>query len=339
MRISLEAAREGFQGAWCTYFVRCGDFPDQATCLSANLQSRFATAARAGIAAVFPAGSDADMAVSSGRARVDLDAAQQCFDQIAANTCDRTDAIGRSATGEGQSANPVSCGAIVHGSLSEGRACASDVECTSQRCSTNPADCTMACCTGQCEVAASQPIAIGQPCDGATDSCMEGATCISSPSGDKRCRARLPQGASCQVDAECDYNLGCIQTCQPLPAVGQPCPNGVCRDEGVVCNSARMCAPGGLPGASCVTTADCSRFYECDATKHCAGGPVLGEGCMFDCFDRSVCNGICIAPLADGAFCGTPTGRKDDLCQSHYCRPDPGGDPRKGACAPHPECF
>jgi hypothetical protein len=133
---------------------------------------------------------------------------------------------------------------------------------------------------------------------------------------------------------------GAIWTCEPLPAVGEPCPNGMCRDEGVGCNAAGVCAPVGLPGAPCTVAGDCSRFYRCDATGHCARGPIAGEACTLGCFDTdSYCIGqTCRLRLPDGAFCGSQLGRMNDVCQSGFCKSS-SPDPRLGICAPRAGCF
>jgi hypothetical protein len=286
-----------------------------------------ATCAMASVGTELPLDPRAAQAVAAGTLVYDADAAQACFDTIALFTCDRTDAPGRPTTASELGINPPACGTIVHGADPFGARCVIGDACT-------------------CEPGGAQPLALGDACD-SNDRCPDGAFCTNPATQTTMiCAALLPRDAPCDAgaDLECAVGLACVAdrgvaTCQPLPGLGEPCPHGRCRDEGVTC-SAGTCVAAGLDGAPCSAAADCSRFYACDATGHCAPGPRLGEACTFYCFDPDAyCDlkvGTCIARAPDGTPCGSQFGRNDNACRSRYCVPD--ADPRLGTCGSPAAC-
>jgi hypothetical protein len=115
-----------------------------------------------------------------------------------------------------------------------------------------------------------------------------------------------------------------MRTCKVLPLVGEACPDSVCRDEGVYCESTmKICTAFGLPGDPCSATARCSPFYTCDpATMVCAEGPAIGEPCgtsgVNRCFDfGTYCKaGTCAALEAVGAPCTNDNDCETDLCDT-----------------------
>jgi hypothetical protein len=94
----------------------------------------------------------------------------------------------------------------------------------------------------------------------------------------------------------------------------------VCRDAGLHCTTDKVCARFGLPGDACATRADCSSYYTCDATLHCAVGAHQGEACsaMIRCNDiGNYCDSatmICTPPQPDGAACTS-----NSQCDSNNC--------------------
>ena len=303
-----------FQSARCMYHVRCGEFPDMATCMTANVGVRSSRP--------FLITPSVIAAIRAGKMVYDEAKAEQCLELIATHTCDRTDSLGPYRE---------LCHSILRGTVRAGGECAFDAECASEQCDVD-LSCDLACCTGTCSGSSpEQPAAIGEPCSPYEAGCVEGAYCHAEPFSTSICRPLIGQGESCHFVAtsvRCDFGLACLgapgtETCQRLPARGEPCPDGVCRDDGVACNAAGMCTPAGLPGDACVANSDCSRFYVCDATNHCARGQNLGESCAtHQCFDvDAFCNGsTCISLLDDGGSCITfDKSHHPDWCQSNEC--------------------
>jgi len=349
--IPVDELRASFHDAWCSYLVRCGELPDLDTCARALLHQPFPVS-RGDVAAVLV-----------GRARFDAAAAEQCFARIAAATCDRTDDDLR-PNGDGTdsvfsaTANPDVCAGIVRGTVADGGRCSVGAECASRDCYTLLEDCSMACCIGTCGDTHA-PLAPGEPCESNRDTCVDGFCAIPELFGTNRCATRVPQGGTCHAGAwdECEQGLACVtstgfpmMTCQPLPTVGQPCPGGLCRDDGTVCHSSGVCAAAGLTGDACVNNLDCSAFYACDRTGHCApvvAGAACSGGEHTSCFDDGmVCDFTCMPLAPEGAPCGSQTGRQSRLCASGLCVPTEGGshggDSRFGVCAGDavaPACY
>lgn len=290
--------------ARCQVQVRCGLFADQASC---TIHYRA------------PADPNLQAAVSAGKLAYDGVKAQQCFDAIAAVSCDATDMSER--------VEPAACKQIFTGKVQQGAACAFDDECASGVCLIP--GCNNACCPGQCGPA-EPPAQIGASC--ANVMCVDNAYCDLT----QTCRALVAQGGACMDSSWCNFGLGCtgttgggMGTCNPLPATGAPCPDQQCASIGDVCNAQQMCAVDGLPGAPCIGSGECSPFYQCDATNHCAPYPTLGQACTTVCSDDSWCmNGTCTAPLANGMTCAT-----QDQCASDFC------DNTTGKCADLPMCI
>jgi hypothetical protein len=202
--------------------------------------------------------------------------------------------------------------------------------------------CSMACCQGTCVGDAPPPPGgPGAMCSTSGD-CTSGSFCdfsLTSPV----CTALKPAGATCQSTNECDYGLGCAgtttRTCKTLPKLGEPCPDGVCRDAGNYCNAAGTCAKIGLAGAACTSTQECSSYYPCDtATMKCTQGPTTGEPCATGqrCFDAntfcdtSAAAPTCVTRRPDGGACTSSS-----QCESHNC--DLTGS--AGTCAEDAVCI
>jgi hypothetical protein len=307
--VSIEQLANAYKDAYCTYLVRCGMFPDHATCAgSAVIGSSFGIDVNV-IAAVY-----------AGRVRYNGSNAHACLAAIAGNTCDKTDEIGR--------VTPRACLELIDGTVDHGGACMIDEECVSGTCN-NPG-CGQACCAGTCVGStppSREPVAIGEPCSSSLQ-CVAGAYCDLFVSGE--CTALKLAGVECYGQDECAYGLGCtsdasgFDTCKPLPAVGQPCPYGDCRDDGTVCDTSLAtpaCVQVGLPPAPCTSNWQCSPYYRCDlALGQCAKLPGLNEGCSSThrCIDADTyCDNatlVCTATKADGQPCNS-----DGECRSRYC--------------------
>lgn len=281
--VAIDQVDAATKDAWCTYLARCGEFPDQATCVGAYIYN-------------VPTWFDANIVAAIGAGRVVYNGSNMklCLDAMANNTCDRTDQNGR--------ANVAACRDLVRGTVAANGSCVIDEECISQQCtgSTTDTACVMGTCIGDTPPVR-EPAPLGMPCSG-LGGCVDGAYCYDD-GFNPRCVELKDAGVDCISDDECGYGLGCIgvtgaRVCAVLPAPDQPCPDGVCRDEGTYCGSTGTCQHVGLAGSACTTSSQqCSLFFPCDfASGVCKQGPSLGQPCSSStrCF-------------ADGTFCDTST--------------------------------
>lgn len=298
-----------FRDAVCAYKARCGSFPDEDSCHRAYVSISFALAA-----------SDF-AAIDAGKVKYDGKAARTCVDAIAKESCDTTDLDGRSP--------PEACDHIVTGTLGDGASCVLSSECISQRCAIPI--CQVACCAGTCDGGTAPTRAkLGDACTNLP--CVDGAFCDITAG---TCVALHAQGDACSGSYQCDYGLGCIGTptqCQPLPQIGEPCPDGLCRDDGVTCNASMTCVALGLPGDTCTPGGyDCSPYYTCDSSGHCADKSAQGGPCSssFDCFDDGTycaipsgqTTGSCSPPQANGAPCTDDRDCASDHCEDSVTTP------------------
>jgi hypothetical protein len=298
--------------AECTSDVRCGLFPDAPTCLAYVH------------VAVDP---NPTAAVAAGKLTYSGANARACIDALAAASCDLTDRSER--------VEPPACMRVFTGRLPEGEACAFSSECVSLDCMVPT--CSDACCPGTC--GPSTPLAkIGESCT--ATGCVDDAFCDDTAT----CRALLAMGSTCNDQGQCQYGLGCVGltpgvpgTCGPLPKIGESCPDHICSEVGAVCNATGTCVAMGLPGDACSVDLDCSFYFHCDATQHCAPYPTLGMTCIDRCSDASWCNvpagqtmGTCDPLLANGQACSRTT-----QCASYFC--DTSASP--AVCTDIPVCI
>lgn len=331
--IPIDELRAAYRDAWCTYLVRCGELPDLATCAHAALHYWFPVSTQG---------------VLAGRAKFDAAAAEQCFSQISTATCDRTDDDLRSTGNRSDSlptAYPAVCNAIVRGLVKDGGLCSVSDECISGTCDRSSADCSSGCCIGRC-ASGRAPVPVGSACERGVDTCVDGVCTYPESSVVPMCAPHVRRGEVCRAGTwnECEPGLGCVTangatTCEPLPTIGQLCPDGLCRDDGTTCGPAGTCVAVGLPGAACVTNSDCSDYYGCDDTGHCA--PVEEfDACANtvhnSCFEAGqFCSNLrCARSVPAGGDCSGITGRRLGVCAGGGCWPDPRypDDYRRGIC-------
>jgi hypothetical protein len=313
--IAIAGYPAAYRDAVCSYLVKCGEVDSVASCRRINV----------GLDVHLSASQLA--AIEAGKVVFDGGNAKRCLDALSARSCD--------ATSESNRLVPDACLAIVVGTLRGGADCAFDDECVSRDCDV-PA-CTGGCCQGKC-IGDTAPARakVGDSCQAAA--CEPSAYCDRDA---MTCVALKSSGVICLDATECKYGLDCDSasaTCLPLPAPGEPCA-GACRDDGTTCNPlSRTCVMVALGGAACDSSADCSRFYRCDASKRCSAGVGLGEPCSASlrcADDRVFCEipdgqsmGSCVAPRADGQPC-----KRDSNCDSRSC------DQLTGTCRPEPVCI
>jgi hypothetical protein len=311
---------KAYKAAYCTYLARCGLFPDQATCVSAALSV---------VPTIDP---NLVAAVGAGRVLYNGSRVKACYDAVANDTCDETDANGRT--------HIAACGAFFIGTLLAGEDCFVDQECVSQRCSGDTdTSCTRGTCIG--DTAPSHDLVpIGMACS-SSPQCVDGAYCDFTTG---TCTALRGSGDSCTGSSECGYGLACAgptgsRTCQPLPRIGESCRLDLpCRDEGQICSTqTSTCVQVGLPGAPCTSSLECSPYYRCDfGTGMCAKNPSINESCSGSsrCFDADTfCDPntlFCTATKIDGMPCTS-----DLQCASGYCDVDA----LTPVCATPPLCM
>lgn len=338
--VKVSEFRASLHAALCVYEARCGMAPDYTSCERATFGH---------LDAEFDTGPNIEADVAAGTLLYDETQAAACLHAIADETCDRTDHYRRLLS--------LACFTLLRGTVASGGTCSYlpnealthpngiVTECVSQQCNYSCGPGIDPCCTGTCvgdTPPSIDPPAIGQPCGRPTDlPCADGGYCDASmvPA---MCRAMVPAGSPCSSELECDDGLWCAgspRICKPLPARGEPCPDGECRDEGTYCNSAAICAKVAMPGEPCDGPDACTFTFSgavCDATMHCAKLPSLGDACTppaSNCIDASFCDrgsSQCVALAADGSACTS-----DRECESGYC--DDNASP--AACSTPAACL
>ncbi|HEY5947447.1 MAG TPA: hypothetical protein VIV40_18215 [Kofleriaceae bacterium] len=316
--VAIDQVAAAYHDASCQYLVRCGQFPDQATCIAAHLTTSFVV--------------DPNLlaAVRAGHVIYNGTYVKDCFDALAQRSCDKTSESARVVPG--------ACRLYWSGTLTAGQSCFIDEECVSQQCSGGLGE--LGCQVGNCvgdTPPDTQPAALGRPCN-STYGCLSNAYCDSAL---LECVLLKDVGEPCTQSSECDYGLGCegsvgARTCRALPTVGQPCPDFVCRDDGLYCSGATgTCMRVGFASTACASGAECSTYYPCDFnTGTCKQGAASGESCSSTnrCFlEGTFCDSstfVCAPLRANGSPC---TG--DLECESGAC------DFNAGVCAPPMTCF
>lgn len=193
-----------------------------------------------------------------------------CASAITSQSCDDYD-VGNT---------PAACRHV--GTLANGAACGSSVQCASGYCS-NAGSC------GVCMVRVGQ----GGACSAMTY-CDYGLYC-SGIGTSRACAKYGTQGASCSVanNLLCSPTLACINgTCSPLLATG------------ATCNQARDLLYGGCDGYQGVLCA--AGTSKCTPLTYVAVGQACPSGSW--CNGASCFNGTCVAPAADNASCNTTSG-------------------------------
>ena len=315
--VTIEQVPAAYKDAICQYYVRCGQFADQAACLGASFLGGYALDPN-------------DVgAIRAGRAQYLGGNVKACFDAIAHRSCDKTSLSWREP--------PAACAEVVRGTLGAGASCFVNAECISQQCEGAQSD--VSCFAGQCvgdQPPTIQRGAIGEYCT-QSEFCATGGYCDTAI---LKCAALIHAGMPCTSSDECAYGLGCggstgARVCKALPMEGESCPDGICRDDAQYCSATTTCKKVGLPPSACTTSAECSLFYPCDfATNMCKQGPALGQSCSGGtrCFEANTfCDSAtltCVALRANGGPCTNET-----QCTSGYC------DFNAGQCAAPPTCF
>ncbi len=215
------------------------------------------------------------------------------------------------------------------GSLVDGAACASDIQCASGECGGGKVDSDDLRC-GTCAPRA----AVGAACGSKLPSCAIGTIC-NYPSGSQSgtCKAVAAEGQTCNdvSGPSCGTQLQCdnaTKKCIPYPKAGAPC-DFLC--AGSLRCIAKTCQLAAAAGAACPTGGECGSGLSCNtATKVC--GPVprvplggaCGSGQIGSCERTADCSkNVCTARIAQGAACD-PEGTECvaySTCLNGVCSP------------------
>jgi hypothetical protein len=282
-------------------------------------------------------------AVAQGRASLNSDEFAQCILETSREYCN---------TARGS----VACAKRYTGTVGDGGACYTDVECASLG-ATCISSCTGACCRGTCK----PKYKLGETCDlyescepglECHDVCMAGdvgSPCVNLQDCDQStycdvqggmCKADLPLGSSCTDLLQCGGPATCVGLsivssdpgrCERISVVGDPC-DDFCYGN-LFCNSSRFCQ--GLPalGDGCGALLPCSGVNATCKNGQC----VLRDGAGTACTKSDTClaglfctseleqlDPTCEAPRAPGKPCRKPT-----HCASYLCS---GSDTQNGVC-------
>jgi hypothetical protein len=274
----------------CQVDVRCGYYPDVATCKSI----------------VSPLAAQVADEVKAGRVIYDGAAARTCLDAIGALSCKKSDLFQQ----------PSACDDAYKGTAAEGESCTTGEVCLSGTCLKVACAASVACCAGTCG-AVRTVVDAGGDCKGSTKSCATGLFCGDDGQGGQVCQPRRALGAPCAAGLQCAAGLTCsrpattgaMATCVPYPQEGQDCSAtyGLCDAPDQHCDATTMkCARDVGVGAACLPGDDsCPPYARCDAATHaCVAQRGLGGACAAqrDCLlELSCVSGACAARLTQNA--------------------------------------
>jgi hypothetical protein len=178
------------------------------------------------------------------------------------------------------------CSGFLVGTLPEGAACESSVECAGAY--------------ARCDISgpAAQGVCVVEPRGKAGDPC--GDTCTEHGSSSECFGSTSSTGT-----ARCYTNDGlyCDQTCKPLIAVGQPCEAEGCVD-GAYCTGG-SCAALPAAGEPCAQTYVCGADLYCDLNTTCQKRKADGQACQdgSECVAGNCQSGVCGDSLASATLC------------------------------------
>jgi hypothetical protein len=243
--------------AECSRAVRCGVYPDQATCVAANP----------------PLLGQLMADVQAGKVKYDGAAASECLTALAAQSCP--------LSASPPLKYPEACRKAFQGTAVAGEPCFINQECVSGSCNLPPTADGTTCIAGTCD-AVVVPAAQGEICTFATQqpSCVDGTDCRAIAGGTSMtCQPQVALGGACGGPEDCVAGLSCLEnalgavTCQALPSEGQPCvPSGVpCAAFVDICDvTSHTCVRRSGVGGGCPTGQECVAYATCDAgTRKC----------------------------------------------------------------------
>ena len=239
--------------------------------------------------------------VTAGTLVYSASKARACVDAVESLGCD--------TTAHARHTVPAACYGVFVLAGADPAQCQRDVECTSGECICGlDVQTTQDCCPNtQCVPGPALPAKIGDACDQDSRTCGDG---YCSNNGAVCMPNTATSGQPCEP-GQCADGLACVTgTCKALPALGEACPDMLCRDEGDTCVDG-TCQPVRFPRNPCMQDTDCSRYYACDlGIDQCSDLPMIGGDCTnADCPAGSYCNNqglgtsTCMVYTADNAPC------------------------------------
>ena len=243
------------------------------------------------------------LASSGGRIHVDSGKVSACISsfQSAATSCTDLDSFFSAS----------SCQSAITGTVANGGACYTDIDCAAGTCDTSAAACPGTCfafvAAGQACGGPNATCAPGLACDGATPVCKlrstAGGACPCLPGNfcdgaSATCMAKRSTGP-CANTEQCTLSSACVQSqCAPYVGVGSACTPGATPSEPAGCGIGSYCESG---------------------TSKCIAWPVFGESCAaFPVCLGGFCDGatkVCTAPRPAGATCASPL----ECQKGNYC--------------------
>jgi hypothetical protein len=278
--VPLEEAASRSAAASCEAGLRCGLFPDEASCAGA----------------VEPELGQLRLDVSAGKIIYDAEAVGACFDALASLRCD-----------DYRTADPASCRRALTGTVADGDPCHLVDDCRSGDCDMSGCARGLACCAGICGPS-STTVADGASCADAAVRCADGSYCAGFGAA-ALCARRGVVGADCDARGQCADGLDCLRarvgtqgTCGPYPKSGEACsrePDDNCGDVRFYCDQVTLrCTKRLAVGVNC---------------SHSPSGCVLYAGC-------EASSGKCVALARAGAPCDVAVGCLGLLpCTSGVC--------------------
>ncbi len=297
-KVAIADLPESLADAQCEAAVRCGDFPDLASCQAALILAGNGVETTIG-------------AVEAGTIQYDEGKAGECLDQIASSSCEFEGFHGTNA-----------CADLFVGTVATGGACFVDEECANAgECAITDDTCdpNAACCPGVCQ-GGSTEVALGGACNGdkacaANTYCKPGAV----QGADGTCSAlNTAEGTACDgIDAcvnpmYCNFDFGTNEftVCTKAAASNATCDPTVliaCADVRDYCDATMTCVRAAGAGQACAPEgAECLAYATC-TNMTCVTDPLAGDACVVDaepsCLGTLECTAGTCQPPAPGMSC------------------------------------
>lgn len=275
--VSLGDLAADLAGVLCDRDVRCGVYPDKATCL-------------ANTAAVIDE-SELMAHVNTGTTVYDGNLAASCLAALESAT-----SLGScSVTDQRSVPLPPACRATTRGTFAPGAACSDGYVCQSNTCGNITCTGATGCCMGTCSTPS---VPLGGACTFG-DGCPDGDFCQLSLTGGT-CVPRLAAGQACTADDNCVAGTLCLSSvCARLPAEGAPCDVTLgCDARADYCGA--TCTRRIAPGGRCFVGNECAVYSTCDLTTGtCVTRAAARATCSAsgECLASLTCaNNVCTAP-------------------------------------------
>lgn len=216
-------------------------------------------------------------AVARGRASINLPAFAQCLADTSEDLCNTV-------------SSSVTCATRFTGTVADGEACFTDIECGSPG-AICEASCSEACCPGTC-------------------------------------RPKFRENEACDLFASCEPGLRCNRICRSGD-IGTPCESNSDCDASAWCDAGR-CSADLAPGAACTSLLQCGGQTSCVGLAivgsdpgQCLRTAKAGDRCDDSCYGNLYCDdsGICreLPQLGQSCSAFVLCGSVDLMCRDGVC--------------------